>query len=114
MFMRPFDFHTTSRLLFYIVHKYFWDTRNSCFFIKKKNLDLLGFDAMSFRWVVPNAAKELAPSSSGVKSDTLSLDDDASHPRITETAVRKSYIFGGYGGENETFPATLEGCTVEE
>jgi len=70
--------------------------------------------------VVPNAAKELEPSSSGVKSDTLSLDDDddddASNPRVTETAVRKSYIFGGYGGKNETFPSTLEGCTrrVEE
>ena len=65
--------------------------------------------------MVPNAAKELEPSSSGVKSDTLSLDD-ASNPRVTETAVRKSYIFGGYGGKNETFPSTLEGCTrrVEE
>ena len=44
--------------------------------------------------MVPNAAKELAPSSSSVKSDLLSLDDDdASHPRIPESAVRNLYIY---------------------
>ena len=65
--------------------------------------------------MVPNAAKELTPSLSSVMSDSLSLYDDvSSHPRIPESAVQKSYMFGGYGGKNETCRATLEACTVEE